>query len=263
MRFALPWRLLNAPLLEAIPARLTRPRGNATARSLARAGWLIRQKRNGRFVAAARRDGTGWRIEPLALLSAPTTTALNDLIGRLDLRNSAATLPFGDLPSVLRHLGIPDSYGSEHALELVAEPCELAFAGFDRFRRALWLTGPASAWWRRMQRAALAEGVILDAISGYRSHAYQWGIFQRKIDRGQSVQQILAVNAAPGYSEHHSGRALDIGTPGQPPAEESFENTPAFAWLMTNAARFGFRLSYPRDNPHGIVYEPWHWCWRR
>jgi len=75
------------------------------------------------------------------------------------------------------------------------------------------------------------------------------------------VEEILTVNAAPGYSEHHSGYALDIGTPGEPPAEESFESTAAFAWLGEHAGRFGFQLSYPRDNPHGIVYEPWHWCW--
>ena len=35
------------------------------------------------------------------------------------------------------------------------------------------------------------------------------------------------------------------------------------AWLVANAVRFGFALSYPRDNPHGIAYEPWHWCWQR
>jgi len=111
------------------------------------------------------------------------------------------------------------------------------------------------------QAAALADGIMLDAISGYRSHAYQMGIFQRKLQRGLDIGQILAVNAAPGFSEHHSGAALDIGTPGEPPVEESFEQTPAFAWLCKYAARFGFSLSYPRGNPHGIVYEPWHWCY--
>nr|CCP41086.1 D-alanyl-D-alanine carboxypeptidase [Xanthomonas translucens pv. translucens DSM 18974] len=103
--------------------------------------------------------------------------------------------------------------------------------------------------------------MVLEAISGYRSHDYQLGIFARKFARGQALQQILQVNAAPGYSEHHSGDALDIGTPGEPPAEESFERTAAFAWLRAHAAGFGYRMSYPRDNPHGIVYEPWHWRW--
>jgi len=112
-----------------------------------------------------------------------------------------------------------------------------------------------------MQVDALRDGVLLEAISGYRSHDYQLGIFERKLARGLSLEQILAVNAAPGYSEHHGGLALDIGTPGEPPAEESFEATPAFAWLHRRAGEFGFRLSYPRGNRHGIVYEPWHWCW--
>ena len=110
-----------------------------------------------------------------------------------------------------------------------------------------------------MQRAASTDGVALEAISGYRSHAYQLGIFERKLARGQTVPEILNVNAAPGYSEHHSGNALDIGTTDEPPAEESFERTPAFAWLRARAGDFGFVMSYPRDNPHGIVYEPWHW----
>src|SRR5690606_1680760 len=116
-----------------------------------------------------------------------------------------------------------------------------------------------AAAWLRMRATAARDGIVLDAISGYRSHDYQLGIFERKLARGLSVDDILRVNAAPGFSEHHAGLALDIGTPGEPPAEESFEATPAFAWLLANAADSGFGMSYPRDNPHGIVYEPWHW----
>src|SRR3546814_7815007 len=81
--------------------------------------------------------------------------------------------------------------------------------------------------------------------------------------RGQDVDDIRTVNAAPGYSGHHSGLALDIGTPGEPPAEESFEGTPAFDWLGRHAGQHGFTMSYPRANPHGIVYEPWHWRFSR
>ena len=113
---------------------------------------------------------------------------------------------------------------------------------------------PAWGWWA--SRCSCSSRV---SISGYRSHDYQLGIFERKLGRGQSIDEILAVNAAPGFSEHHSGRALDIGTPGEPPAEDTFEGTGAFAWLRDNAAADGFVLSYPRDNPHGIAYEPWHW----
>ena len=73
------------------------------------------------------------------------------------------------------------------------------------------------------------------------------------------VQEILSVNAPPGYSEHHTGQAIDITTPGYEPVEEVFETSPAFAWLSREAGRFGFSMPYTRENPYGIVYEPWHW----
>ncbi len=41
--------------------------------------------------------------------------------------------------------------------------------------------------------------------------------------------------------------------------EEEFETTPAYRWLCDNAGRSGFRQSFPRNNIHGIAYEPWHW----
>jgi len=76
------------------------------------------------------------------------------------------------------------------------------------------------------------------------------------------LEVIFCASAPPGYSEHHSGRALDVTTPGATPLQEEFEGTPAFAWLSKNAASFGFALSYPRGNRHGFMYEPWHWCYR-
>jgi D-alanyl-D-alanine carboxypeptidase len=163
----------------------------------------------------------------------------------------------------LDKLGLDAGYAERSGLPLIAEPAWLALAGFDRYRRPLWLDLDTARAWSRMREAALRDDVLLEAISGYRSHAYQLGIFERKRARGLGVDDILAVNAAPGYSEHHSGRALDIGTPGEPAAEESFERTAAFHWLASNAPAFGFTMSYPRDNPHGIVYEPWHWCWQQ
>ena len=66
----------------------------------------------------------------------------------------------------------------------------------------------------------------------------------------------------PGFSEHHSGRALDLGTPGCDGLSEDFEATQAFEWLSESASRFGFVLSYPHDNAWGFSYEPWHWALR-
>ncbi|HEX5756067.1 MAG TPA: M15 family metallopeptidase [Arenimonas sp.] len=257
--------LLNTEAIELWPAPLLRARSNADARVLARANRVLRRKRDGRFIAADLPQGLmpllpRWQHEPglHAALDALDAEAQR----RSGISPPAQALPMSKLEARLAQLGLDARYGERTGLPLVAEPDRLALAGFDRFRRPLWLLQPAARAWQRLRAAAAIEGIALDAISGYRSHDYQLGIFERKRARGLSVDEILAVNAAPGYSEHHGGCALDIGTPGEPPAEESFEATPAFSWLSRHAGGFGFALSYPRGNPHGINYEPWHWCWR-
>ncbi|QSX77124.1 M15 family metallopeptidase [Agrilutibacter solisilvae] len=255
-------QLINTPDIEIWPGGLLRARSNADARALSRARHVLRRKRDGLYLAADLPEGLlamvpRLRREPgieLALAALDHLTAAR--AGRVD---AAGELPLDRLHDRLDALGLDDSYGQRTGLSLVAEPIALTLAGFDRYRRPLWLTAGAARGWRSLHSAAAREGVALDAISGYRSHDYQLGIFERKRARGLGVEEILTVNAAPGYSEHHSGRAIDIGTLDEPPAEESFEHTPAFAWLRENALGFGFVMSYPRENPHGIVYEPWHW----
>ena len=223
---------------------------------------MLRRKRDGRFLAADLPEGLlalvpRLRREPgiEAALRCPGRTPAHRRAG-LD---TCAELPLDRLHERLHALGLDDGYGERSGLALVAEPDWLALAGFDRYRRPLWLHIDAARAWSHLRDAALRDDIVLEAISGYRSHDYQLGIFERKLARGLSVDDILTVNAAPGYSEHHSGLALDIGAPGEPPAEESFERTAAFAWLRDNAGGYGFVMSYPRDNPYGIVYEPWHW----
>ncbi|MCR6628284.1 MAG: D-alanyl-D-alanine carboxypeptidase family protein [Pseudoxanthomonas sp.] len=258
--------LLNTAQIELWPADVLRARGNADARALAGAHTVLRRKQDGRYLAAV----SAHAVHPLVpgLIHEPGLDDAWDALDRLEGAtrgfdaDAQGTLPLHALQERLHALGMDDRYGERSGLALVAEPAALAFAGRDRYRRPLWLTSAAARAWLAMQRAAYGEGIVLDAISGYRSHDYQLGIFNRKLARGQTVEDVLTVNAAPGYSEHHGGCALDIGTPGEPPAETSFENTPAFAWLTRYAGDFGFAMSYPRDNPHGIVYEPWHWCHR-
>jgi len=113
-----------------------------------------------------------------------------------------------------------------------------------------------------MAAAAADDGVTLQVVSAFRSVAYQEEILRGKLGKGQRIEDILRVSAAPGYSEHHSGRAVDVTTPGYPVLEEIFEESEAFAWLARRAGAFGFHLSFPRGNPHGVAYEPWHWAWR-
>lgn len=157
-----------------------------------------------------------------------------------------------------RRLGVPAAYGRLRKLRLVREPRRLACVGLDVYGRAQWMMPPAAAALGRMRRAAASEGLELQLVSAFRSAEYQLGILRRKLEHGQRMAEILAVSAAPGYSEHHSGRAVDFGCQGYAALEEEFARSPAFTWLQANAEHFGFRLSYPRGNPHGIAWEPWH-----
>lgn len=162
-----------------------------------------------------------------------------------------------------RELGVPADYGRCRALRTMQEPRRLTFVGYDIHERPQWLTPSAAAAWLRMRQAAALGQVELQLVSAFRSIEYQVGIIERKLARGQAMAQILEVSAAPGYSEHHTGRAIDVTTPGFAALEEEFEQSPAFRWLSNNATKFGFTLSFPRGNPHAIAYEPWHWLWRR
>jgi D-alanyl-D-alanine carboxypeptidase len=116
-----------------------------------------------------------------------------------------------------------------------------------------------AASWQNMIATAKHDGVVLVAVSGFRSFDYQRKIVERKLAAGLKVEQIICVSALPGFSEHHTGRAIDIGTPGCPPVTEEFELTLAFDWLTRRGQDFGFRMTYPRGNQFGVIYEPWHW----
>jgi D-alanyl-D-alanine carboxypeptidase len=157
-------------------------------------------------------------------------------------------------------LGIPDDYGRDGARPEYPEATELVEVGPNLVGRMQRLTPPAARAWQAMQAAAAEDGVTLLIVSGYRSVDYQARLIRKKINAGQTVSEILSVNAAPGYSQHHTGRAVDIASPGSRPLTEEFEDSDAFRWLTKNAADYGFSMSYPRDNPAGFVYEPWHWA---
>lgn len=113
-----------------------------------------------------------------------------------------------------------------------------------------------------MVRAARAERITLVPLSGFRSVEEQtYLFFTLKAKRSLSAQERAQVSAPPGYSEHHTGYAVDIGDGDRPDTdlETDFDKTAAYRWLTANAARFGFELSFPKDNPQGVSYEPWHW----
>jgi D-alanyl-D-alanine carboxypeptidase len=160
-------------------------------------------------------------------------------------------------------LGIRASVIRRRKLPFCPEAEKLVAVEIGKRGRKHRLTPPAARAWKRMKAAARKDGIGLAIVSAFRSFERQVAIIRRKIAEGQSVRQILAFSAPPGYSEHHTGCAVDIGTEGCDELEEIFEESPAFAWLRKNASRYGYFMSYPRGNKYGYRYEPWHWMYRK
>lgn len=154
-----------------------------------------------------------------------------------------------------KELGITDEMLLARGFVAYPEARVLAIAETGEDDRRFELEPEAAAAWKKMKAAALKDGVELWLVSAYRSLEYQANLLRAKLRRGHTLEQILAVNAPPGYSEHHTGRAVDINS-----LETEFEHSPAYQWLVSNAGRFDFHLSYPRNNRLGYQFEPWHWC---
>lgn len=160
---------------------------------------------------------------------------------------------------LLAELGIPARYGTTPFLPVYTEASEVIDVEPNIVGRMQQLTPSSALAWSAMRAQARRDGVQLLMVSGFRSLEYQAGLIRKKLEAGQLIEEIMRVNVAPGYSQHHTGNAIDIATPGSKPLLEEFENSTAFIWLQENAGSFGFELSYPRGNPECLAYEPWHW----
>ena len=113
----------------------------------------------------------------------------------------------------------------------------------------------------KMRDDAKKEGVYLVFLSGFRSIELQKEIFYSlKSIRSQLAIERARVSAPPGYSEHSTGFAIDIGDAlnRETDFEVEFERTSAYKWLERNAAKYHFKLSFDRKQ-NSVDYEPWHW----
>lgn len=109
----------------------------------------------------------------------------------------------------------------------------------------------------------------IDVQSGYRSAEHQGNLYWRQVQsrRNAGWSELAAQKAAgqvvkrPGYSEHNTGLAVDLGGSGNFRLEQDFENTAAFKWLIENCADYGFILRFPKGKEAitGVIYEPWHY----
>jgi D-alanyl-D-alanine carboxypeptidase len=160
-----------------------------------------------------------------------------------------------------KQLGISEDYAVKRNLKLQIEAKKFVYVGMEPRGRDHFLTPNAGKAWNKLLKSAKKDKIALCLISGFRSVERQAFLIDEIIKKKQqTIEQVLQRLAAPGYSEHHTGRAVDLADPSDPFLEERFEHTEAFKWLVKYASDFGFKLSYPRENKNNIIYEPWHWC---
>lgn len=173
----------------------------------------------------------------------------------------------------LDNRGCPTSYAELQSVsghkEFLAEIAKER--GYTAVNDAGKVDPSANSALTKMKEAAKKEGKNINEISGYRSYNDQVSTFFARSDvtnpitrcytgpanRDEVKRQYLArgeASAPPGFSEHHSGKAFDFNS-----VERTFENTPEFKWLESNASKYGFKLSYPKNSTKGAGYEPWHW----
>ncbi|WP_041661127.1 D-alanyl-D-alanine carboxypeptidase family protein [Acaryochloris marina] len=121
------------------------------------------------------------------------------------------------------------------------------------------LTQDAASAFEQMRADAAAQGLDIKAVSGFRDRKLQEELFSDQVAEQGSPEAAAKISAPAGHSEHHTGLAVDVGNNANPYLNESWANTPEYAWMQQNAGKYGFELSFPKGNSQGVSYEPWHW----
>jgi len=189
-------------------------------------------------------------VPPLAPPATPTVPAAKSPLPKVQTpkisRNSLPQARYGHLPY------------AEHLPEGLVT---IGTYGQGTNQRSESLDQEAAAAFAQMVADAKANGVSIIPISGFRTMADQEKLFERQIKRQGSPEAASRLSAPAGYSEHHTGYALDVGDGNHPERDLKFEfeETAAYKWMVARAQTYGFELSFPNNNVQGVSFEPWHW----
>jgi len=183
----------------------------------------------------------------LALGIALTTLANKSVLRQTkSLEDSINSADKNQKKSLLGHLPYPEASRDELIL----------------FSAGIYVHKEIYDTFKEMQSKAAQRGISLQLLSGYRSIELQREIFyENKSIRNQTAVERSRDSAPPGYSEHSTGYAIDVGDGNYPNThfEVEFEQTPAFKFMKRFASKYHFVLSFPPNNKQGVSYEPWHW----
>ncbi len=161
---------------------------------------------------------------------------------------------------------VPDSMLNLTASSPELKKVEQRFRPDPANNTQLYFDSRAVGYLHAMILAAEKDGINLDVISAYRTNTFQTSNFNNKVSRVMAANPSLTreqaeveaakVVARPGTSEHQLGLAVDFNS-----VEDSFRNTPAYAWLVKHCTDYGFILRYDTttQDKTGIIAEPWHY----
>ncbi|OOR91871.1 hypothetical protein B0181_02225 [Moraxella caviae] len=147
--------------------------------------------------------------------------------------------------------------GIKHFRYADASSSDLVWSGYGSRNDAKYkIHREAKDALQELVRAAKQDGVTLTPGSIFRSSARQRQIVNNKKNQGQSARQIYYTSSHPGFSEHHTGLAVDFT-----PIDHGFAKSAGYRWLKQNAHRYGWHQTFTEDYKaySGVSVESWHW----
>jgi D-alanyl-D-alanine carboxypeptidase len=195
-------------------------------------------------------------ITPKQQIQATQASTLNYCVysEQLPVVPSSPSLIKSDTETYLGHYSYLEA--NPNGMIVVGSYGQNEYQGFERLNKEATLA------LMQMMYAARDDHVWLIVVSGFRTVTCQNQLFERQIERQGSPQAAAKISAPPGYSEHHTGYAVDLAdghTVEKNDLDLKFLDTEAFHWLKQHAQEFGFELSFPENNAQGVSFEPWHW----
>ena len=108
-----------------------------------------------------------------------------------------------------------------------------------------------------------AAGIDLSIVSAYRSYQTQVSTYNYWLSKNDNdVALVDTFSARPGHSQHQLGTVIDFSSNeiGDRLGDE-FGGTKASKWLVENAYKYGFVISFPKgyENITGYKFESWHY----
>ncbi|MGX8176974.1 M15 family metallopeptidase [Exiguobacterium artemiae] len=168
--------------------------------------------------------------------------------------DTKADLGLGNLVVVNKKYSLPIDYKPS---DLVVPNVSFSYSGV---LEQSYMRAPAAKQMEKMFADAKADGVTLNAVSGFRSGSRQTVLYNNYVARdGKAAADQYS--ARPGHSEHQTGLVFDISAPSVGNGlTASLGDTKEGKWIANNAAKYGFIVRYDRgfQARTGYTYEPWH-----